>query len=226
MVYRNSEFYDDKIVFEKYISQRRSKKNLNDLIEKPVLDELIGNVRGKTILDLGCGDGEIGFDFLNQGCLSYMGVDGSQNMIDFAKNNFANVNNVKFERSMFQEWDFTTKKFNLVISRMSFHYISNLSEIFKKVYESLENGGQFIFSVEHPFFTFNNYSKDYYNIGEQVCYWLENEVVKNHRKIEDYFNALQEAGFSITGLRENSKINELEDDEKKMPLVLFLRAEK
>lgn len=228
MVYRNSEFYDDKTVFDKYINQRRSADNLNDVIEKPVLVELIGDVKGKDILDLGCGDGEIGHDFLKQDCLSYTGVDGSENMIEFAKKNFENEEKTQFEKSLFQEWNFPSNAFDLVISRMSLHYLSDsdLVSVFKKVHQSLQTRGTFIFSVEHPFFTFSNYSKDYYEVGEQVCYWLENEVIKVHRKTEDYFNLLQKAGFTITGLRENRRVNGLEGQEQKIPLVLFLKLEK
>ncbi|MCP8616947.1 class I SAM-dependent methyltransferase [Salirhabdus salicampi] len=228
MVYRYSDFYDDKTVFEQYINQRRSVDNLNDVIEKPILVDLIGNVKGKDILDLGCGDGEIGFDFLNHGCLSYTGVDGSKNMIDFANKNFAGVKNAQFEKSLLQEWNFPTRAYDMVVSRMSLHYLSDsdLLNLFNEVYQSLKVGGEFVFSVEHPFATFNNYSQDYYEVGEQVCYWLDNEVIKVHRKIEDYFNLLQQAGFKIAGLRENRRIDELEGEEKKMPLVLLLKSEK
>ncbi|KAA2302245.1 SAM-dependent methyltransferase, partial [Clostridioides difficile] len=53
---RGSDFYDDEANFEKYMERRKWQENANDTLEKPVMLELIGDVAGKNILDLGCGD--------------------------------------------------------------------------------------------------------------------------------------------------------------------------
>lgn len=58
------EFYDNDDVFETYIAHRDRPDSPNDTLEKPVLLELLGNLGGKRILDLGCGDTTIGSEAL------------------------------------------------------------------------------------------------------------------------------------------------------------------
>lgn len=53
-------------------------------MEKPVIMELIGDVKGKKVLDLGCGDAEFGLELIEQGCYFYEGVEGSINMVNKA----------------------------------------------------------------------------------------------------------------------------------------------
>ncbi len=56
--------YDDDTFFEKY-NQKRSRGNTpNELIEQPIINELLGDISGKKILDLGCGDGKYGVELL------------------------------------------------------------------------------------------------------------------------------------------------------------------
>ena len=57
-------------------------------------------------------------------------------------------------------------------------------------------------------------------------------VVKHHRTIEDYFTAVQQAGFAVTGLRESRPDRRLFLDQAtydrrlRIPLFLFVAAEK
>jgi len=222
--YRNSEFYEDDIVFERYITERNKEGNLNDVIEKPLLLELMGDVKDKRVLDLGCGDGQIGFDLLNQGCRHYTGVDGSKKMIDLAKERFLDVKNTDFQKSLLQDWNYPKCKYDLIIARMSLHYLSDLSKVFKIIYGALKKSGAFIFSVEHPFFTYKHYTEDYYQTGEISCKWMGKQVIKNHRKIEDYIIDLQDARFDNMTLRESKPTDWLDEEERKMPLVLFLKG--
>jgi len=59
------EFYDDEVVFATYTSRRETRiDNPNNTLEKPVFDELAGNVSNLRILDLGCGKAEFGLEAL------------------------------------------------------------------------------------------------------------------------------------------------------------------
>jgi len=60
MNYKNYLVYDDYDFFEKYTEKRDKGNSPNDTIEKPIIVELIGDLHGKDILDLGCGDGKYG----------------------------------------------------------------------------------------------------------------------------------------------------------------------
>jgi SAM-dependent methyltransferase len=66
------EFFDDPDVFDIYLSKRSFSGNPNETLERPVLGELIGEMRGLRILDLGCGDARIGLDAFETGCAAYV----------------------------------------------------------------------------------------------------------------------------------------------------------
>lgn len=61
-----------------------------------------------------------------------------------------------------EDTKFNPEEFDIVISSLAFHYIKNLDEICKKIYNSISDGGDFIFLVEHPIFTSNNNQDWYY----------------------------------------------------------------
>lgn len=55
------------------------------LVEAPTLFALAGDVRGKTILDLPCGDGTYSRAFARRGAASVLGVDLSSSMVERAR---------------------------------------------------------------------------------------------------------------------------------------------
>ena len=80
------EFYDDENVFNTYMSRRETRRDSpNDTLEKPVFDELVGDLANLRILDLGCGNAAFGREALQKGCRSYLGIDGSHKMLAAAK---------------------------------------------------------------------------------------------------------------------------------------------
>ncbi len=120
-----------------------------------------------------------------------------------------------------------TKKvesFDIVISSLAFHYIPSFEDVLCKVSKCLVNGGDFIFSVEHPIFTaqgpqdwyYDNSGNrlhwpvdQYFNEGVRKAVFLGEEIVKYHKTITTYINNLIKAGFEITGLVEPQPAEEL-----------------
>ena len=56
--------YDNQEFFEQYQSMREDKINANNLIENSIMISMLPDVKGKTILDLGCGDGNMDIRFI------------------------------------------------------------------------------------------------------------------------------------------------------------------
>ena len=76
--------YDNNEFFKSYIDMRGTDVSPNSLVEVPIIFSLIPDVKGKDILDLGCGYGKISKLFVENGAKSVMALDISQNMIDLA----------------------------------------------------------------------------------------------------------------------------------------------
>jgi len=185
----------------------------NETLEKPVILELTGDVADRRILDLGCGDAEFGKEALDQGCQTYLGVEGSRNMVEAARQNLAGTSGEVVQAAV-ETWDYPAEAFELVVSRLVLHYVKDVGRVFEKVHRALVAGGRFVFSVEHPVITScdrgwkgrgprQEWIVDrYFNTGRRVTSWMGGEVVKYHRTVENYFGGLQRAGFLVESIRE------------------------
>lgn len=237
MEYRGASAYNDEEFFKNYITRRNREESPNNIIEKPILLELIGNVEEKKVLDLGCGDAKFGYELLQKGCTSYDGVDGSDNMVREATKNL-NGTGGKVHLASMEAWHFEADHFDLVISRLAFHYVEELKVLFKEVHKSLTDNGKFIFSVQHPVLTSSTKSAvasssktdwivdDYFNSGVRIEPWIDKKVVKYHRTIEQYYRLLKQAGFMIDDIREGTprpdEINSESEYKRRMRIPLFL----
>ena len=236
------EFYDDEDVFNMYMSRRATRVDSpNETLEKPVFDELMGNLTNLHILDLGCGNAAFGLEALQQGCHSYVGIDGSTKMVEAAKEQLAGTLG-KVVCATIEMWDYPSEQFDLVTSRLALHYIPEIEPVLAKVYHSLIAGGRFIFSIEHPVITSCDRGwqtggprqdwvvDNYFETGPRLTNWMGGEVIKYHHTVEDYFAALRAAGFMVDELRESRPQRLRFSDEstyerrKRIPLMLFFSA--
>lgn len=106
------------------------------------------------------------------------------------------------------------------------------------MYETLKTNGTFTFSVQHPIITSSFESlqtsgkrtnwlvDDYFKMGKRVERWIDQEVIKYHRTMEEYFTLLQQAGFTITNLKEatpdQTYFQSAEEYERRLRIPLFL----
>lgn len=239
------QFYDEESVFQNYqLGRTQRPNNPNDTIEKPIFDDLLGDVTGKAILDLGCGAGGFGVELLAQGCASYTGVEPSTRMVEVAQAQLQPVAGTVHHATM-QAWDYPQATYDLVTSRLALHYIEDLAPVFANVHATLKADGRFIFSVEHPVLTSSNKSRadgvskrhdwivdHYFDTGARHVNWMGSNVVKYHRTVEDYFGALQQTGFTVQQLRESRPRAEMFADaaeyerRRRIPLFLFFGAQR
>lgn len=236
------EFYDDNVVFNTYQMQRETRRDSpNDTIEKPIFDALTGDLANLRILDLGCGNAKYGLEALQQGCRAYLGIEGSRNMFGLAEQTLAGSDGQVVPATM-ETWDYPKQQFDLVTARLALHYVADIEAPFANVFDALIDMGRFIFSVEHPVITCSDSAwrsggprqhwivDDYFITGARVTTWMGGEVIKYHRTVEDYFLGLQQAGFTVTSLRESRPQRERFHDaanyerRKRIPLLLFFSA--
>ena len=80
--------YDNEQFFNSYKEMRDGKLNANELIEIPTMKSLLPELKGKNVLDLGCGEGEMSRHFLSLGAKRVLAIDlGADN-----PNNYDGVN--------------------------------------------------------------------------------------------------------------------------------------
>ncbi len=233
------DFYDDAETFNTYMARRDRPESPNEVLKRPVIEDLIGEVRALDILDLGCGHGKFGAWLLARGCASYTGLDGSERMVSAAKLSLEGTRG-RVVRGDIEAWDYPSSEFDLVVSRLAFHYIQDLEKALSGIHRALRDSGRLIFSVEHPVITSSDQSRQrggkrsswivdrYFESGRRETSWLGSRVTKYHRTVEDYFGLAQRAGLAVESLRESRPDPERIHDptelerRRRIPLMLFL----
>lgn len=71
----NQNIYDNETFFEGYKKLRESENNYNDLLEQPAMANMLPDLIGKKVLDLGCGYGHNCIDFVKRGAEKVIGID-------------------------------------------------------------------------------------------------------------------------------------------------------
>ncbi|PEJ07956.1 class I SAM-dependent DNA methyltransferase [Bacillus wiedmannii] len=239
MAFTESDVYNNEAFLEQYMKRRYRENSPNESLEKPTFFQLIGDVKGKQILDLGCGDAKFGEELLllDNGCHSYTGIEGSELMYEKATKQLENKNGTVHCLNL-KDYTYPPSTFDLVTSRLALHYIEHLPIIFQNVYEALKTNGTFTFSVQHPVITSSFESlqtsgkrtswlvDDYFKMGKRVEPWIDQEVIKYHRTTEEYFTLLQQAGFTITNIKEATPnptyFQSDEEYERRLRIPLFL----
>lgn len=209
--------YDNNEFFEGYFKLRQNADSANNLEEKPAMFAMIGDVAGKSVLDLGCGYGENCKSFSEMGAESVTGVDISKKMLEVAGSENS-APNITYLNMPMEEISSLKRKFDFVVSSLAMHYVQDYAGLVGQVYSLLNEGGIFVFSQEHPLTTapvggaewvrdadgaVDHYRlTDYARTGERSVTWFIDGVVKYHRTFSDLFNGLAASGFRIEEVRE------------------------
>lgn len=238
--------YDNSIFFNKYSNMGRSKKGLEGAGEWHELKKMLPDFKSKRVLDLGCGFGWHCRYAIENGAKFVVGVDISERMLCEAKNK-TKSEDIQYICMAIEDINFTSNSFDVVISSLALHYIQCFEGILKKISTCLSNGGDFIFSVEHPIFTAQGPQDWYYDNDGNILHWpvdqyftegarkanfLGEEVTKYHKTLTTYLNALIKEGFEITGIVEPKPAENLLYtvpgmlDELRRPMMLLISARK
>lgn len=168
--------------------------------------EYIPDNKEQTILDLGCGTGILTAQ-LNHFGSRVVGVDGSQSMIDKAKEQFPYMEfrvcdalNLPFE----QEWD-------IVFSNAVFHWIDDHNSLLSNIYNALKPKGLLIceFGAAGNIATIEKAFKE-------ACKELGYPYQSKFRfpTAEDFSQSLNHNGFIIDKIYEYDRATTLEDAEQ------------
>lgn len=174
---------------------------------------LVGNVRGKTLLELGCGLAECSIAFVKAGAIC-TGVDICAGRLDHARR-LAAESGVEIEliQQDVQDLGFLNgRTFDIAFSVYAFQYIPDLHKLFAQVHNSLTDGGLFVFSCHHPFADcFDEQTlrlkRPYHGLDreEYVDTWPDGSsrpFLRYLRRTSDYHDALVQAGFIVERLVE------------------------
>lgn len=186
------------------------------LIEWPAQRDLVGDFRGKSVLDIGCGTGEKARYFAEQGASLVVGVDSSRGFADCWREH-GNPPNLELVQGSFDALaslpGVKGKTFDLIVCFQALMYADDLMGTMKAIASLLTNDGAFVFSVPHPF-RFAIMRNEIEGWGHGFAYqqtapyrypspWNA-EIYLEHSmpRISDYLNAMAAAGLKLTACEE------------------------
>ncbi len=207
--------YDNPAFFAGYSQLGRSIDGLDGAAEWPALRAMLPDPRGRRVIDLGCGFGWFCRWAREQGASDISGLDVSEKMLARAQAETSDEA-IRYTRADLERFELPVASFDLAYSSLAFHYVENLDRLLTTVRDALVPGGHLVFSVEHPIYTapaspgwtvdaegrktwpVNMYAAE----GPRSTDWLAKGVIKQHRTIATYLNALLRHGFVLTHVEE------------------------
>ena len=234
--------YDDKDFFNAYSKMPRS-NSLDAAGEWYMMRELLPDVGGYEVLDLGCGYGWHSRYICDKGARHIIALDVSFRMLEVAKKIHSDKR-IDYLQCSIEGYSYPNDHFDLVFSNLALHYIEDLDHIYKEVHKTLKEGGYFIFNIEHPTFTsgidesFIYDEKgnvlyypidDYFIEGQRDTLFLDHQIKKYHHTLETIIDHLLKVGFKLERLIEAKPGEEEKDampDELRRPMMLMVKARK
>jgi len=207
--------YDNPEFFAGYSQLRRSVEGLEGAAEWPSMRALLPDLRGRRVVDLGCGFGWFCRWAREQGAAEVLGLDVSENMLARARTDTIDPV-VRYAIADMESLDLPAGSFDLAYSSLALHYIEHLDRLLATIARALTPDGRLVFSIEHPIYTApshpgwttgadgrRTWPVDQYLVeGPRRTDWLAKGVIKQHRSIGTYLGLLLRQGFVLTHVEE------------------------
>lgn len=204
------------------IYQKTVRISLEDIHYGPISPgeselRLLGDVKGKNVLEIGCGGGQNAIVLAKWGSRP-IGLDISEEQIKYARR-LAKKSKVKVQFYVGNMEDlskFPDEDFDIVLSSCAIGYSSNPRQVFCEVFRVLRKGGLFVFCVVHPIANRGRvirYGKrkmwgirNYFDRRRRTWTWKFDGTSARfygyHRTLQDYFNSLVSPGFVVEKILE------------------------
>jgi toxoflavin synthase len=190
--------------------------SLSDFTGRPPTLSLCGDVRGLTLLDLGCGEGYCARELKKRGAGRIFGMDLSLSMVQAARQKERSEPlGIEYDQGDATDLSrFSAESFDLVVAMFLFNYldVAATERTLSEVHRVLRPGGRLVMAVPHPSLPFLRPVEPpfYFDVGDKGYFtardgrfpgriWKRDgtslEVQVCHKTFQDYFTAFASAGF-------------------------------
>ncbi|OXL81723.1 methyltransferase type 11 [Paenibacillus sp. SSG-1] len=208
--------------------------------------QLFGDVSGKKMLEIGCGNGQSLQYHGDRNASELWGIDISEKQIERAKQHLkaCGLSAKLICSPMEEECNIPANYFDVVYSIYAIGWTTDLEGTFCRIASYLKKDGIFIFSWSHPIhrcvvqennrFAINKpyFDESWYSVSPDFC---QGELTLSDRKLSTYINALAKAGFVIEQMIEETdneiiQLHDANDDlvkrAKMFPVTFVIKARK
>jgi len=165
-------------------------------MEEDILLPIIEDVKGKTIMDVGCGNGRYSLIFAKAGA-NVTGVDLTPEMIASAQQKASTDGlEIDFICDDILGVNLAPNRFDLIFSSLAITHIEDLTELLRKLKPALKSDGRIIFSDIHPCFKM---------MGANVGFIRDDRFIEIRHyihRVSDYFTAASNCGLQVKNMIE------------------------
>ncbi|MDA8051531.1 MAG: class I SAM-dependent methyltransferase [Rhodospirillales bacterium] len=117
---------------------------LTERLERRLILELLGGMRGKSVLEIGCGDGDLALDLARRGA-RVVGIDSSPRMIAAARARAeAERGEAEFLVAAAAGLPFASARFDLVVAVTILCFVADARPVFAEIARVLRPGGRLV----------------------------------------------------------------------------------
>jgi ubiquinone/menaquinone biosynthesis C-methylase UbiE len=177
--------------------------------------QCLNDLTNKKVLDVGCGGGLGIVEFQKLGAKNIYGIDSSEVMVEETKKVVADPNLISVQD--IELTNFSNGLFDVVICRLSLHYLDQLDKAWSEISRILRVGGKLVVVVNHPLKDLFQQKKIIYGNKEINTFEVHDDKVQLNfpsHTISDYFTELFFTHFDLCNIYESRK---RKDDEKFIP---------
>lgn len=194
----SSEDLPTAIGYDQWAAIYDSDANPLPALEEPLIEKLLGDVRGLEILDVGCGTGRHSVRMAAAGA-RVTALDFSAGMLEQARQK-AGGRDVRFQvHDLSQPLPFAENNFDRVLCALVVDHIEKLDELFSEMHRVCRPGGYVVVSGMHPAMMLR---------GVQARFRLPEtdrkiRVASYPNQMSDYVMAAARAGFAFDHFSEH-----------------------
>jgi SAM-dependent methyltransferase len=182
--------------------QRAATGVYNALYDRPAMLELLGEVRGLSVLDAGCGPGLYAEELLARGA-KVVGVDQSAGMIERAKERLGDRAELHVH-DLAQPLDrFADEVFDAAVLALVIHHVDDRRALLRELFRVLRPGGRLVMSTHHPVQDWLRLGGSYFDVEVVEEVWRDDWDVRYWRQpLTATCAEATDAGFLIERLVE------------------------
>jgi SAM-dependent methyltransferase len=184
----------------------------NALYERPAVIELLGDVSGKRVVDVGCGSGPLSQWLVESGA-SVVGFDVSSALVRLAE--ARGLSGASFHVADLAEplLFLSDASFDVAVGSLVLHYLRDWAAPLRELHRVLVPGGTLVLSTHHPAQDIDlSPASNYFGVELLHDRWdLGGKVFDVHfwrRPLGAMFSAFADAGFTVDELREPMPVEE------------------
>jgi ubiquinone/menaquinone biosynthesis C-methylase UbiE len=159
-------------------------------VEEPLVRRLLGDVRGKKVLDVACGTGRHSVRLAEEGAY-VTALDRSEEMLAVAR---AKTDRVRWLRGDLDRLPFDDASFDVVVCALVLEHVEHIDPVIAEAARVLLAGGRYVVSVFHPAFLWKGVVPHFVSAENAE---LEYEMPAHVHLPSEYVAAFRKAGFEL-----------------------------